>query len=125
MPYSQNLYTVGDWYRQLWAESLGKKLDRSGKTVYAGATPIKALGVTDQHSQAQLYMEGPYDKIITFLSVEDFGRKTVIPNVDKGHYLSNRTLNELLKAEEKGTRSALTSWRFLSVAMACCNVRRE
>lgn len=108
MPYSQNLYSVGDWYRQLWAESLGKKLDRSGKVVHVGPTPIKALGVTDQHSQAQLYMEGPYDKIITFLSVKDFGRKSVIPAIDKKHYLAKRTLNELLKAEEQGTRSALT-----------------
>jgi glucose-6-phosphate isomerase len=108
MPYSQNLYSVADWYRQLWAESLGKKLDRNGRTVNVGPTPIKALGVTDQHSQAQLYMEGPYDKVITFLSVEDFGRKTLIPRVDKSHYLGGRTLNELLKAEEQGTRSALT-----------------
>jgi glucose-6-phosphate isomerase len=108
MPYSQNLYSVADWYRQLWAESLGKKLDRNGRTVNAGPTPIKALGVTDQHSQAQLYMEGPYDKVITFLSVQDFGRKTLIPRVDKDHYLGGRTLNELLKAEEQGTRSALT-----------------
>ena len=53
-------------------------------------------------------MEGPYDKVISFLSVEDFGQKTSIPRVDKGHYLGGRTLNELLKAEEQGTRSALT-----------------
>jgi len=108
MPYSQNLYSVADWYRQLWAESLGKKLDRNGRTVNAGPTPIKALGVTDQHSQAQLYMEGPYDKVITFLSVQNFGAKAIIPKVDKSHYLGGRTLNELLKAEEQGTRSALT-----------------
>ncbi len=108
MPYSQNLYSVADWYRQLWAESLGKKADRSGRVVHVGPTPIKALGVTDQHSQAQLYMEGPYDKTICFLSVSDFGKKITIPKVDPGHYLSGRTLNELLKAEEQGTRSALT-----------------
>jgi len=108
MPYSQNLYSVADWYRQLWAESLGKKVDRSGRTVNAGPTPIKALGVTDQHSQAQLYMEGPYDKIISLLSVTNFGHTTSIPRVDKDHYLGGRTLNELLKAEEQGTRSALT-----------------
>src|ERR1035437_7089698 len=108
MPYSQSLYSVADWYRQLWAESLGKKLDRAGRTVNAGPTPIKALGVTDQHSQAQLYMEGPYDKVVSFLSVEDFGKKAVIPKVDKAHYLGGRTLNELLKAEEQGTRAALT-----------------
>jgi glucose-6-phosphate isomerase len=108
LPYSQNLWYVADWYRQLWAESLGKKLDRNGKVINAGPTPIKALGVTDQHSQAQLYMEGPYDKIISFLSVENFGKKTPIPSVDSKHYLSGRSLNELLKAEEQGTRSALT-----------------
>ena len=108
MPYSQNLYSVGDWYRQLWAESLGKKLDKNGRVVNVGPTPIKALGVTDQHSQAQLYMEGPYDKVIAFLSVQDFGKKVVIPKVDKGHYLGGRTLNELLHAEEQGTRAALT-----------------
>jgi len=108
MPYSQNLYSVADWYRQLWAESLGKKLDKNGRVVNIGPTPIKALGVTDQHSQAQLYMEGSFDKIISFLSVENFGKKVVIPKVDKTHYLGGRTLNELLKAEEQGTRSALT-----------------
>jgi glucose-6-phosphate isomerase len=108
MPYSQNLYSVADWYRQLWAESLGKKMDRNGRIVNAGPTPIKALGVTDQHSQAQLYMEGPYDKVISFLSIQDFGAKVLIPKVDKNHYLGGRTLNELLKAEEQGTRSALT-----------------
>jgi glucose-6-phosphate isomerase len=108
MPYTQNLWGVADWYRQLWAESLGKKVDRAGKVIHAGPTPIKALGVTDQHSQAQLYMEGPFDKIISFLSVENFGKKTPIPAVDPKHYLSGRSLNELLKAEEQGTRAALT-----------------
>jgi glucose-6-phosphate isomerase len=108
MPYSQNFWGVADWYRQLWAESLGKKMDRSGRTVNAGPTPIKALGVTDQHSQAQLYMEGPYDKIISIISVENFGKKVIIPPVDQEHYLSRRSLNELFKAEEQGTRSALT-----------------
>src|SRR5439155_23806392 len=64
--------------------------------------------LTDQHSQAQLYTEGPYDKVISFLSVEDFGKKVVIPKVDEDHYLGGRTLNDLLKAEEQGTRAALT-----------------
>jgi glucose-6-phosphate isomerase len=108
MPYSQNLYSVADWYRQLWAESLGKKVDRHGRVVNVGPTPIKALGVTDQHSQAQLYMEGPHDKVLTFLSVGDFDRTVTIPKVDREHYLGGRTLQELLKAEEQGTRCALT-----------------
>src|SRR5205823_6553591 len=57
MPYATSLYYLGDWFRQLWAESLGKKTGLSDKTVYAGQTPIKALGTTDQHSQVQLYRE--------------------------------------------------------------------
>ena len=125
MPYSQHLWGIADWYRQLWAESLGKKVDRAGKTVNAGPTPIKALGVTDQHSQAQLYMEGPYDKIISFLSVDDFGRKLPIPSVDKNHYLSGHNMNELLKAEEQGTRSALTKAHRPNLTVSVPNVSAE
>ncbi|MCX5781488.1 MAG: glucose-6-phosphate isomerase [Elusimicrobia bacterium] len=107
MPYSNALYGIADWYRQLWAESLGKKTNRKNNKVFVGPTPIKALGATDQHSQVQLYIEGPQDKIITFLSVEKFNKKVLIPSFDK-HYLGGRTLNELLKAEEEATRLALT-----------------
>ena len=70
MPYSNRLYLLADWYRQLWAESLGKQHDRDGKEVFAGPTPIKALGTTDQHSQVQLYREGPNDKLTVFLEVD-------------------------------------------------------
>jgi glucose-6-phosphate isomerase len=108
MPYAQNLSGAADWQRQLWAESLGKKVDRKGNVVHAGPTPIKALGATDQHSQAQLYMEGPYDKILTFVSVRDLGKKTAIPKIDKAHYLAGKSLHELLKAQEQATRAALT-----------------
>ena len=107
MPYSNALYAVADWYRQLWAESLGKKTDRKGNTVDVGPTPVKALGATDQHSQVQLYIEGPHDKIITFLSVESFAKTVKIPSFDN-HYLGKHTLNGLLKAEEEATRLALT-----------------
>jgi glucose-6-phosphate isomerase len=62
MPYSNALYRVGDWYRQLLAESIGKN-KRSGPT------PIKALGTTDQHSQLQLYTEGPNNKLIIFMRI--------------------------------------------------------
>ena len=73
MPYCNALYPLADWFRQLWAESLGKRHDLEGREVFAGATPIKALGTTDQHSQVQLYREGPNDKVIMFLEVADFG----------------------------------------------------
>ena len=107
MPYSNALYGVADWYRQLWAESLGKKSNKKGDAVFVGPTPVKALGATDQHSQVQLYIEGPQDKVITFLSVEEFDKTVKIPSYD-GHYLGGRSLNELLKAEEEATRLALT-----------------
>ena len=107
MPYSNALYGVADWYRQLWAESLGKRFNRKGEEVFVGPTPVKALGATDQHSQVQLYIEGPHDKVITFLSVERFDETVKIPSYD-GHYLGGHTLNGLLKCEEEATRRALT-----------------
>lgn len=107
MPYSNSLYGIADWYRQLWAESLGKKINRRSNNIFVGPTPVKALGATDQHSQVQLYIEGPQDKVITFLSVGKFANKVPVPAFDK-HYLSGHTLNELLKAEEEATRLALT-----------------
>ena len=72
MPYSDNLKLMADWYCQLWAESLGKAVDYDGNVVNAGTTAVKSLGVTDQHSQVQLYIEGPFDKVITFISVSEY-----------------------------------------------------
>lgn len=108
MPYSNALYGIADWFRQLWAESLGKRSDVNGNVVNVGPTPVKALGATDQHSQTQLYIEGPYDKIITFLSVEKYRKSVKIPVSPKEHYLGGHTLNELIKSEEEATRLALT-----------------
>ncbi|MDD5686404.1 MAG: glucose-6-phosphate isomerase [Elusimicrobia bacterium] len=108
MPYSQALKDVSDWFRQLWAESLGKKMNIRNEVVNVGPTPVKALGVTDQHSQVQLYIEGPYDKVITFLSVEKYRNNAVVPPTKEKHYLEKHTLNELIKCEEEATRVALT-----------------
>ena len=72
MPYADSLKYIADWFCQLWAESLGKNVTRKGMAVNVGQTPVKALGVTDQHSQLQLYTEGPYDKVVTFLKVENY-----------------------------------------------------
>ena len=111
-PYAHRLKDVADWYRQLWAESLGKEVDRDGKEVNVGPTPIKALGATDQHSQVQLYMEGPYDKIINFLEVKNFERKLKIPDayqeIEGVSYLGGHSLNHLLQTEKKATELALT-----------------
>ena len=115
MPYSNALYLVADWYRQLWAESLGKKYDVRGRVVYTGQTPLKALGATDQHSQVQLYTEGPNDKIFTLVSVEKYRREVRIPKTYKRYdaleYLGGKTMNMLIEAERIGTMLALTAAR--------------
>jgi len=111
MPYSARLRDVADWYRQLWAESLGKETDRQGRIVNTGPLPVKSLGVTDQHSQLQLYAEGPDDKIITFLGVDEFDETVTIPapgpEAEALAYLGGHTLAELLWAEQKATAWAL------------------
>jgi len=112
MPYSYALKDFADWYRQLWAESLGKRFSLDGKTeVFVGPTPVKALGATDQHSQVQLYREGPNDKVFTFLEVQNHGRKVKIPAPSKSApelaYLAKMDLGELLNAEKKATEYAL------------------
>ncbi len=112
MPYADGLRDVADWYRQLWAESLGKKWDFDHKNeVYSGQTPIKALGVTDQHSQVQLYREGPNNKLFNVLEVTRFSATLRIPDVlpqVKGlDYLRNATMNKLMASELRGTLDAL------------------
>ena len=112
MPYSDNLRYVSDWYAQLWAESLGKNVTLDKKPCHVGQTPVKALGVTDQHSQVQLYTEGPYDKVVTFLSVGSYKEKTPIPhgceNIPDVAFLGGHTMEELIQAENKATAYALT-----------------
>lgn len=111
MPYSNALVGIADWFRQLWAESLGKRVDRAGNVVYAGQTPVKALGATDQHSQIQLYMEGPADKVVTFLGVREYRRTLRIPAGRTGEdaldYLGGRTMDDLIRAEGRATALAL------------------
>ena len=111
MPYADSLKFMADWYCQLWAESLGKATDNDGKFVYEGQTPVKALGVTDQHSQVQLYTEGPFDKIVTFLGVERYRTTVTIPegceDIPDIHFLSGHTMNELITAERLATEYAL------------------
>ena len=74
MPYADALFGLSDWFRQLWAESLGKRLSLDNEVVFTGQTPIKALGAIDQHSQIQLYTEGPNDKLISLIAVERLSR---------------------------------------------------
>ena len=112
MPYSDNLKYLADWYCQLWAESLGKNETLDGKACNVGQTPVKSLGVTDQHSQVQLYTEGPYDKVVTFLSLKKYGCEMTIPNgcenIPDVSFLGGHTMEELIQAENAATAYALT-----------------
>ena len=111
MPYADSLKLISDWYAQLWAESLGKKKDNDGNIINAGQTPVKALGVTDQHSQVQLYTEGPYDKIVVFIGVEKFKRTITIPkiygDIPSLGFLGGITQNKLIQTEQMSTEYAL------------------
>ena len=111
MPYADALSEVADWFNQLWAESLGKKNSLAGRAIHAGQTPVKALGATDQHSQLQLYMEGPNDKVIAFLCVNTPRVEVKIPTLFKDRpelaYLGGKSLGELIRTEQAATAKAL------------------
>ena len=103
MTYADALERLAAWFVQLWAESLGK----DGK----GSTPHGAVGTTDQHSQVQLYMEGPQDKVIEIVEVENHPRDLEIPeayeDLEGVGYLGGHTVAELLNVECDATRRAL------------------
>jgi glucose-6-phosphate isomerase len=110
MPYADRLRPLGLWYRQLWAESLGKR-DPDGRA--CGLTPALAMGVTDQHSQLQLYLDGPDDKQYTLLADPKLGTLGArVPERFSGlpatAPLAGHTTGELLLAEFRATRETLT-----------------
>jgi len=121
MPYSDPLKDVADWFRQLWAESLGKAKTRAGDEVFVGPTPVKALGATDQHSQVQEYVEGPFDKTITFLAARERPVDVSIPRLHAElaelGYLGGRTLGELLDTERLATEAALAKRGRMSMTL--------
>ena len=101
MPYSDRLAEFGLWFRQLWAESLGKQ----GQ----GTTPVRAMGTVDQHSQLQLYLDGPADKLFTLVSLATAGtgRPVATPEDSRLAYLAGRALGDLLDAEGRATYHTL------------------
>jgi len=118
MPYSAKLKFVSDWYVQLWAESLGK----FNGTYECGQTPLKALGVTDQHSLLQLFNEGKNDKIINFIKTEDFETSLEIPKILEYTgvgYLGGKTLNQLMNAEFDSTCASISDYGrpFVTITM--------
>jgi len=108
--FSSDLESLGKWCRQLIAESLGKEFNRSGERVNVGMTPTVSIGSTDLHSIAQLYLGGPYDKLVTFISVEDSAPRLQIPKDNEFSYLipeiNGRRLDEILNAILEGAKEA-------------------
>jgi glucose-6-phosphate isomerase len=109
--YSNLLWGAAFWFRQLWAESLGKRTRRDGVEVGVGQTPVAALGVTDQHSQVQLYLDGPNDKVFTFWAVAGQKKALKIPrafsDLGSAGYLGGQTMGALFEAERVATAAAL------------------
>ncbi len=110
MPYAGHLASFAQWYRQLWSESLNK---RQGKG-FAGLTPLVGVGTIDQHSQIQMFNEGPNDKVVTFLKVERFRTRVVVPALalssDGSLFLPRKAKNleTVMHAALLGTCGALT-----------------
>ena len=112
MPYCNALAALGDWWAQLWAESLGKRVQTVAGENHVGFTPIRAVGATDQHSQMQLYRDGPNDKVVCFVEVERFREAVTIPeglDAEAIGYLHGRTMAQLLAAEKRATEYALVA----------------
>ncbi len=111
LPYTDRLRLFSDWFAQLWGESLGKRYTVNGKEKFIGSTPLKSVGVTDQHSQLQLYLEGPKDKIIYFVEIEKFSQKATLSDNklddEKIDFLTGKSLQELMRAEKIATEESL------------------
>lgn len=125
MPYTDRLRALTLWFQQLWAESLGK---RRGDE-HVGPTPLPAVGATDQHAQVQLFMEGPRDKVVVFVSSDVEGDPVPIPALhadeDALSYLAGHSLAELLDTERRATAEALrrTGRPSLTLEMGAVNAR--
>lgn len=107
--YRNQLFNTALWFSQLWAESLGKKLDLSGEEVRTGQTPLACRGPADQHSLFQLFIEGPADKFFTFITVPHESKPLPggFDDYPSMAFLEGKTLNELMLTEAEATATAL------------------
>ena len=112
MPYADPLQLFGDWYRQLWAESLGKRIENKPGNATAGTLPVTALGSVDQHSQLQMYLESPLDKFFTFMALDAWEHDLTIPASEENPrtfpYLAGKHLSDVVEAEFQATRQVIT-----------------
>lgn len=111
MPYADSLKSLSEWYIQLLAESLGKRLDKQGNVVNYGRTPIVAVGTTDMHAQTQEHQEGPQDKVVQFVSVENWPDDVTVPHLydeyPKLAAFSGLPLSQILEAARSSNAEAL------------------
>jgi glucose-6-phosphate isomerase len=108
-PYVYRLKTYGEWFIQLWSESLGK-INKEGRKI--GQTPMIAVGPTDQHSIIQLFTDGPQDKVIFFLNVRDRNVNFTISeklNYSSFGYLYNKDFGNIVNIEFEGTQENLNN----------------
>ncbi|MDG2303803.1 MAG: hypothetical protein P8R42_03955 [Candidatus Binatia bacterium] len=108
--YSDRLSGLSEWWRQFWSTTLGKKLEGESSNVSVGTTPVVARGTVDQYTQLQMYLEGPADKVLTFVRVADAGPRVEIPDsygdVEDIGYLGGRSLEDLVEAERQAVEWA-------------------
>jgi glucose-6-phosphate isomerase len=127
MPYSAALAALGPWLCQLWAETLGKEHDTAGVAVHRGITPIAAIGPSDQHAQLQLWVDGPDDKTIVFVRVEDLEPDVTVPksyeDLETIAYLGGLGIGALGNLEQQATELALAKARRPSATLRCPRVR--
>ena len=113
MPYAASMKSVGEWYVQLLAESLGKRQDRVGRTVHYGRTPIAAVGSTDMHAQTQQHQDGKRDKVIQFVEIAERKQEIILnnpfPQVDAFARYSGLGIDATLKVALAANEEALTS----------------
>lgn len=108
MPYSSRLKSFSAWFCQLWGESLGKRYDINGKEVFFGSTPLPSVGAVDQHSLVQLFKEGPSDKIVTFIEIQNHqSDKTIKSSFPAYDYMNDISMGELCNIELRATEAAL------------------
>lgn len=112
MPYVGPLQSFGDWYSQLWAESLGKPMTARTDRRHAGTQPVRAMGTVDQHSQLQMYLESRLDKIFSFLALDawEYDQPIALPAEDRRYfpYLADKRMSDVVEAEFQATRQVIT-----------------
>ncbi len=111
--FSDRVHAIGEWYNHFCSVSLGKMLNRKGKAVHVGPSPVAGLGTFDNNGQQQLFAEGPFDKVITFVTVKDHGASCIIPagypKIEAVAYLKDANFTQLMDHGYLAAEQAVTA----------------